>query len=364
MRKIISLILAAAYVFAGVQATAQTVFEITADGEITSYNGDGDVVIPTEINGITVKKIGENTFAGSPITSVDIPATVHTVENSSFANCSQLSVVYIRTEDGKISLSADCFGNTPYISLYLYCVANNDTMHKNFALAKGDDNYNIITTHKKMTEETIKLGNSDVGCAKCEDCGYLKMKSVTAGGHPFLDVSDSAWYGEYVDIAYNTGIINGKADGKFDPDATMTCGEAAKIAASMHALIYNNPISTAKSDTDEWYVPFTNYCYENGIFGSHINIKWNKPITRAQMAYVFAHAETSYDYINEVIEEDIPDVHAATPYGYEILELYEKGIAVGDETISFHPGENIKRSEVAAIISRILFSDMRIKLSK
>ena len=46
------------------------------------------------------------------------------------------------------------------------------------------------------------------------------------------------------------------------------------------------------------------------------------------------------------------------------LDLYDKGIAVGDESMSFHPDDNIKRSEAAAIISRILFYDMRIELAK
>ena len=61
---------------------------------------------------------------------------------------------------------------------------------------------------------------------------------------------------------------------------------------------------------------------------------------------------------------DIPDVEETTTFAYEILDLYDKGIAVGDESMSFHPDDNIKRSEAAAIISRILFYDMRIELAK
>ena len=37
---------------------------------------------------------------------------------------------------------------------------------------------------------------------------------------------------------------------------------------------------------------------------------------------------------------------------------------IGDDSMCFHPDDNIKRSEAAAIISRILFYDMRIELAK
>ena len=153
-------------------------------------------------------------------------------------------------------------------------------------------------------------------------------------------------------------------DGKvlFKPDETMTCSEAAKIAASIHALKNGNNVS--KPESDAWYVPFVDYCYNYEIFEEHIEFDWNAPIARAQMAYMFSRTDASCDYINDVPFIDIPDVEETTTFAYEILDLYDKGIAVGDESMSFHPDDNIKRSEAAAIISRILFYDMRIELAK
>lgn len=61
---------------------------------------------------------------------------------------------------------------------------------------------------------------------------------------------------------------------------------------------------------------------------------------------------------------DIPDVYDTTPYAYEILELYNKGIAVGDGNMKFFPDANIKRCEAAAIVARIMDWKKRIELPK
>ena len=48
----------------------------------------------------------------------------------------------------------------------------------------------------------------------------------------------------------------------------------------------------------------------------------------------------------------------------EILDLYNKGIAVGDEEMNFNPDEVIKRSEGAALITRTLCWELRKELPK
>ncbi|WP_157794002.1 S-layer homology domain-containing protein [Paenibacillus donghaensis] len=45
----------------------------------------------------------------------------------------------------------------------------------------------------------------------------------------FTDVSSSAWYAPYVAVAAEKGIINGRGDSKFDPNATITRAEMATM---------------------------------------------------------------------------------------------------------------------------------------
>jgi hypothetical protein len=116
---------------------------------------------------------------------------------------------------------------------------------------------------------------------------------------------------------------------------------------------------------ENWYDVYVDYCYANAIIEDYIVFDWNANATRAQMAYLFSRCDMERCFINDVPLTDIPDVYDTTPHAYEILDLYNKGIAVGsDEHMTYYPDSQVKRSEAAALVSRILCHDMRIELPK
>ncbi|UKI36449.1 MAG: S-layer homology domain-containing protein [Clostridiales bacterium] len=116
---------------------------------------------------------------------------------------------------------------------------------------------------------------------------------------------------------------------------------------------------------ENWYDVYVDYCYDNGIIEDYIVFDWDENATRAQMAYLFSRCDVNPYFINDVPITDIPDVYDTTPFAYEILDLYNKGVAVGsNEYMAFYPDSQVKRSEAAALISRILCYDMRIELPK
>jgi hypothetical protein len=69
-----------------------------------------------------------------------------------------------------------------------------------------------------------------------------------------------------------------------------------------------------------------------------------------------------YAQRNTVADGSIPDVAASQPtYGAAVYTLYRAGIIAGsDEYGTFNPDSKIKRSEVAAILVRILDSSKRV----
>ena len=74
-------------------ATSKFDFDKTTE-TITGYNGtDTVVVIPSKINGITVKTIGNTAFQNSAVTSVTIPASVTEIGSNAFAGCTNLTSV-------------------------------------------------------------------------------------------------------------------------------------------------------------------------------------------------------------------------------------------------------------------------------
>ena len=181
---------------------------------------------------------------------------------------------------------------------------------------------------------------------------------------PFTDVPSDAWYYDYLLDAYSNLIISGKSETRFDPDGVLTGAEAVKIVCAIHRIFNDGEL---ESSLGCWYQPYVDYCYKNNLIDQSISFDWKKPATRAQMAYIFANCDPFgewYEDINNVPITDIPDVFDSTPFAYQILSLYNKGIAVGDEDMSFHPAENIRRCEVVAIISRIMDWKSRIELPK
>jgi uncharacterized repeat protein (TIGR03803 family) len=94
------------------QGTPSDEFTFTTNGDaitITGYTGLGDVVtIPTNINGLTVTKIGTNAFYDlTRVTSVTIPASVTNIGDYAFYDCTKLTGVTV-------------LASLPYIGNYVF----------------------------------------------------------------------------------------------------------------------------------------------------------------------------------------------------------------------------------------------------
>lgn len=360
------------------------VFEYTSDGVVTAYYGDELVSIPSEIDGTKIKeigqmlcfdlgvstvyteygieKIGESAFEGSNVCYVDIAASIKTVSDRAFANCSDLMYVVLNSD--QVTFGYDVFMGTGYIDFTVPCTADLEVLAEKISDAKGGNDFGFSIMHTALTESMTEKDIYGANMFYCEDCGFKGSKYLEDITLPFSDVSQDAWYYPYISTAYNFGILNGKSEDVFDPDAGLTCAEAAKIAACIHA--YQSGIyEEFQGYGENWYDVYVDYCYANGIISEYIVFDWNKNATRAQMAYLFSRCDTEPYYINDVPLTDIPDITEETPFAYEILDLYNKGIAVGsNEYYAYYPYSEVKRSEAAALISRILCWDMRIELPK
>jgi hypothetical protein len=81
------------------EGTGQAAFTYTInDGaiDITGYVGSGGVVIiPTNINGLTVTSIGEDAFYATSLTSVTIPGSVTNIGFQAFSGCSSLIAITV-----------------------------------------------------------------------------------------------------------------------------------------------------------------------------------------------------------------------------------------------------------------------------
>ena len=174
---------------------------------------------------------------------------------------------------------------------------------------------------------------------------------------PFTDVPSSEWYRKDVEIAHKNGLINGKTPTLYYPNDNMTVAEAVKLAACMHQF-YHDGVVTLINGTGQWYSTFMEYALSKGIIETDLSGRADEKITRQEYVYIFYAALPMSEYtpINSIADNSIPDVTLSVwaKFAPRIYVFYRAGILTGsDAKGTFNPEANIKRSEVAAILTRM-----------
>lgn len=197
--------------------------------------------------------------------------------------------------------------------------------------------------------------------------GLMPGAAVSAAnGFPFTDVAENAWYYTAIDSARKTGIIAGMSATEFAPNNNITLAQAVTFAARMSQYAETGTV-TIKNDPGLWYMSYVNYCQERGIIdAADYEGRWGEAATRSEMVKIFyaCMPASSFTAINSIDNGAIPDVGTRDEAAVEIYAFYRAGILTGSDTAgNFMPDTNIKRSEVATIISRMLYPEQRKSLT-
>lgn len=182
----------------------------------------------------------------------------------------------------------------------------------------------------------------------------------------FPDVDETLWYGfdnqKVIKSCYELGIMQGSGVG-FEPEASLTAAQAVAMSARVRSIYEGD--GKVFEQGDPWYQVYFDYVEEKGIIPAYFF--WdseNEPISRADMAYIFARTlpESELAAINEVTS--LPDVDEGDYFCGEVLRLYCAGVLTGnDQYGTFYPYDNVNRAQAAAIISRLALPEKRVSLS-
>lgn len=186
---------------------------------------------------------------------------------------------------------------------------------------------------------------------------FVAQATYTPG--QFTDVADSAWYADNVRAAYEYGLINGQSATRFAPDSSLTVAEAIKLAAGLHS-IYNTG-SAEFASSSPWYRTYVDYALQNGILKAERS-DYTQPASRAVFASVLAAAlpADALGAINTIEDGAIPDVSSSASYADAVYLLYRAGVLTGSDSAGrFMPSSTIKRSEAAAIVTRMADPSLR-----
>lgn len=188
----------------------------------------------------------------------------------------------------------------------------------------------------------------------------------------FSDVAADAWYAPSVAALYEFGLTEGVGGGRYAPDASVTLAELAAFSARLNAA-YTGALLPAAAAGEVWYQPYVTYLKGTGLLGNEFDGQLERAATRAEMAGILAVSLPSewYDERNAAVvtggyarREYIPDVNDYTPYQPQILWLYKQGVVGGTDAVgTFLPDTPLRRSEVAALLVRMIDPDARLTLA-
>ena len=194
------------------------------------------------------------------------------------------------------------------------------------------------------------------------------QKATTYVDGQFTDVAPNQWYYENVKTAYELGIVKGTGANSYGSKNTVTLAEALALASRLHSIYHTGKADFKQGDV--WYQVYLDYAISNGIIrncgpviasGEHGDYAATAA-TREQFVCMMKNAfpDSEFLAINNIEKGKIPDVSTVSFDADAIYTMYNAGIVTGNDGYgTFTPNNTITRSEVAAIIARMVDSSLR-----
>ena len=189
-----------------------------------------------------------------------------------------------------------------------------------------------------------------------EGLGNFKKVNDYVSGQ-FKDVANGKWYTENIKTAYELGLMKGSG-AMFNLNGNITLAETLAIACRIHDTYYGG--TEAFEQGSPWYQVYVDYAIEHDIIRLGEYSGYTLPATRAQFVSLLDASvpPEALVAINDI--QAIPDVSGTESYGESAYRFYQAGVLTGsDKYGTFNPESNISRSEVSAIVTRIVATSLR-----
>ena len=171
----------------------------------------------------------------------------------------------------------------------------------------------------------------------------LAVPAAAAKTMNFSDVKRSDWFYSNVKDLYTWGVINGTTNTTFEPQGTVTFGQALKMILLAAGYSEQKPTDT------HWASGYYQLAAQKGFLPKKLNLKLDDPINRKLIAQII------------VKTLDVSRTGAELPFSdtgnKDALILYDYGIFTGEKdekgNLLFKPNSNITRAEISAVIWRL-----------
>lgn len=183
-----------------------------------------------------------------------------------------------------------------------------------------------------------------------------KIYVIKTAPYPFIDAH--GWGKSYIAALCARGIINGKSEAEFMPEAAITREEFVKLVVELFDLVDENA-KTDFTDVSEgaWYYKYVASAHKEGIIGGVGNGRFGTgaPISRQDMAKIINTMLMSHGIeLTRGSATGFKDDAAIAEYAREHVYAISGHIISGDNLGNFNPNNNATRQEAAKMVYGML----------
>jgi len=179
---------------------------------------------------------------------------------------------------------------------------------------------------------------------------------------PFTDVGAKKWFYDEVKFVYEAGVMTGKSDTKFEPNANMTRAELVTILfrlAKVEGEGFGEELGFKDTKKNAWYADYVGWAVKEGLVNGYEGnvFKPNAPILRQELAKLVV---VFFEYLGVTVEgeeliDSFADAAKHPKWAAEFIESLRKtGLVGGDTDGNFNPKSTATRAEVATILTRLI----------
>jgi len=300
----------------------------------TNLSIDLEYIVESDV---LIQKKGEEAMMDSKYDSIELirsPLEEGTTWNQSVENPNgdmttlESSIKKVETQDNSL----------------VFTVKYEDINSDYYEERKIKESIGVISFEKIMFNE----GDSyTIGYSLYDETSGLSMKS------DFQDVSNDAWYENYVDKLVTMDLIDGYPNDTFRPENEITVAEFIKITVETLSY-YPEP------GEDQWYTPYVSKAINLDLLEAGEFENYDRPIKRDEMTKIIVNALDEEPQQGTLDFSDAIDIEAEyRPYIYTAVEL---GLIAGyPSDNSFRAEENTSRAEASKLFVLLVEDHVTIK---
>ena len=189
--------------------------------------------------------------------------------------------------------------------------------------------------------------------------GSAQSTPQPTGQQPFFPDTEGHWAQSAIEDIAAKGIIQGKEDGDFHPDETVT--RAEWVAMAVRALeVEEHAYQGGFVDVSAaaWYADAVQTALDIGLVSSAQEFRPDDLVTREEMSKILSIMAKRILVIKDLpqgYQADFTDMDEVSKWAVEYVNQVQfAGLMTGMEDGSFQPQGNATRAEAATVIDRML----------